>query len=189
MDVVKDKRAAILDAALHLISVNGFHGTPMSKVASDAGVSAGIIYHYFESKDELIDELYRHVKRDLMSAILSDYQADLPVREQMRRIVRQAIRYFVTHPQETIFIEQFMRSPYNRPEIDAEFAGEYALIETMVQQAQANQIIKDLPHPVLFSLTLDVASSVAQKHAAGQLTLTDALVEQVVDACWDAVRQ
>ncbi len=58
MERVDDKRAAILAATLRLISKNGFHGTAMSKVAKEAGVSAGIIYHYFDSKDELMDELY-----------------------------------------------------------------------------------------------------------------------------------
>ena len=57
MDRVKDKRRAILDATLRLVSKNGFHGTAMSKLAREAGVSAGIIYHYFEGKDHLIDEL------------------------------------------------------------------------------------------------------------------------------------
>jgi len=56
-----DKRGAILDAALHLIAERGFHNTPVSKIAEVSGVSAGIIYHYFDSKDELIQELYREV--------------------------------------------------------------------------------------------------------------------------------
>ena len=64
MERVDDKRAAILAATLRLISKNGFHGTAMSKVAKEAGVSAGIIYHYFDSKDELMDELYKEIKRN-----------------------------------------------------------------------------------------------------------------------------
>jgi AcrR family transcriptional regulator len=63
MDHVEDKRQAILDATLRLISKNGFHGTAMSKVAQEARVSTGIIYHYFDNKDELIDELYKAIKR------------------------------------------------------------------------------------------------------------------------------
>lgn len=43
MKPVEDKRQAILEATLRLISENGFHGTAMSKVAKEAGVSAGII--------------------------------------------------------------------------------------------------------------------------------------------------
>ena len=63
MEQVTDKKQAIFDATLRLISENGFHGTAMSKVAKEANVSTGIIYHYFESKDDLIAELYRHAKK------------------------------------------------------------------------------------------------------------------------------
>ena len=56
---VSDKRAAILQTTLDLISDRGFHNTPMSLIAKEAGVSAGTIYHYFAGKDELIFELYR----------------------------------------------------------------------------------------------------------------------------------
>jgi AcrR family transcriptional regulator len=82
MNYVQDKRQAILDATLRLISKNGFHGTAMSKVAQEAGVSTGIIYHYFDSKDELIDELYKAIKRKSAQAMFSDnynYQPLSPV--------------------------------------------------------------------------------------------------------------
>ena len=76
MDQVEDKRTAILEATLRLISQYGFHGTAMSKVAKEAGVSAGIIYHYFASKDALIDELYRTLKRRSSQAMLAGFDAD-----------------------------------------------------------------------------------------------------------------
>ena len=55
---VSDKRAAILEATLDLISERGFHGTPISMIAAESGVSTGIIYHYFANKEELIYDLY-----------------------------------------------------------------------------------------------------------------------------------
>jgi len=53
---------SILQAMLQLVAERGFHDAPMSLVAKRAGTSAGIIYHYFPSKDELIRALYLHVK-------------------------------------------------------------------------------------------------------------------------------
>ena len=60
MTQAEDKRTAILQATLRLISENGFHGTAMSKVAKEAGVSAGIIYHYFDSKDDRFTNQIEH---------------------------------------------------------------------------------------------------------------------------------
>jgi AcrR family transcriptional regulator len=59
---LKDRREAILQAMLELVAERGFHDAPMSLVAKRASTSAGIIYHYFPSKDELIRALYLHVK-------------------------------------------------------------------------------------------------------------------------------
>lgn len=67
-----DKRTAILKATLKLISENGFHGTPMSQIAEEAGVGAGTIYRYFESKEVLIHDLFLEVKREISQAMLSD---------------------------------------------------------------------------------------------------------------------
>ena len=53
-----DKREAVMRAALELVGEHGFHGSPMAMIASRAGVAAGTIYRYFESKDVLIMETY-----------------------------------------------------------------------------------------------------------------------------------
>lgn len=189
IDKVQDKRAAILDATLDLISKHGFHGTPMSKVAKQAGVSAGIIYHYFENKDDLIDELYRAVKSDFGVAISAGYDEQLPLREQFRRVWINAMRYFMQHPKETVFMEQYAKSPYHRAEIEAEVLVHYLPIIQFVERARREQIIKDLPDQMLYTLTFEVISMLAQKHVDGQLEITDALIEQAVDACWDAIRR
>ncbi|MDD2501941.1 MAG: helix-turn-helix domain containing protein, partial [Geobacter sp.] len=53
-----DKRIAVIQATIELVAEYGFHGSPMSRVAKRAGVAAGTIYHYFESKDALIESSY-----------------------------------------------------------------------------------------------------------------------------------
>jgi AcrR family transcriptional regulator len=57
-EIIAEKKKAIFESTLELVRENGFHGTPMSLVAKKAGVAAGTIYHYFESKDALIIALH-----------------------------------------------------------------------------------------------------------------------------------
>jgi hypothetical protein len=99
------------------------------------------------------------------------------------------IRYYIKRPLESAFLEQYTRSPYFNLEIETE-AGQYymPLIECF-QRAQQEMIIKDFPGTVIHTLTVDVATSLAQKHASGILTLTDELIEEIIDACWEAIRQ
>ncbi len=189
MDQIEDKRIAILDATLRLISKNGFHGTAMSKVAKEAGVSAGIIYHYFAGKDDLMDELYKYIKRKFGLMINESFDQTQPLKIQIRQMLGVMIRYYIQRPLESTFLEQYTRSPYYNSEIDLETSQYYMPLLKCFQQAQQEMIIKDFPEPVVTALTLDVATSLAQRHAAGFLNLTDELIEQVIDACWEAIRQ
>ena len=189
MTQIDDKRTAILEATLRLISKNGFHGTAMSKVAKEAGVSAGIIYHYFDSKDDLMDELYKHIKRNFGQALEANFDPDQPLKVQIRQLFDTMIRYYIQRPLESAFVEQYTRSPYFRTEIEEEVSQYYLPLLGCVQQAYDAMIIKQLPAPVMHTLTVDVATSLAQKQAAGFLTLTDDLIEEIIDACWEAIRQ
>ena len=189
MTQVEDKRTAILDATLRLISEHGFHGTAMSKVAKEAGVSAGIIYHYFDSKDDLMDELYRDIKRRFGQMINESFDQTQPLKIQVRQILGIMIRYYIKRPLESAFLEQYTRSPYFSPEIEMEVGQYYLPLVECFQRGQQEMIIKDFPAPVVSTLTLDVATALAQKHAAGVITLTDELIEEIIDACWEAIRQ
>lgn len=53
-----DKRRAILDAAIQVFARSGYHGTRVSDIADEAGVAYGLVYHYFSSKDEVLNELF-----------------------------------------------------------------------------------------------------------------------------------
>jgi AcrR family transcriptional regulator len=68
--VVDDKRRRILDAGLQLFADRGFHGVAVPEIAAAASVGTGTVYHYFENKVELVNELYRDIKMQLRSALL-----------------------------------------------------------------------------------------------------------------------
>ncbi|MDP8943404.1 MAG: TetR/AcrR family transcriptional regulator [Actinomycetota bacterium] len=53
-----DKRRLILDAAVRVFARQGFHSCRVSDVADEAGVAYGLVYHYFDSKEEILDTLF-----------------------------------------------------------------------------------------------------------------------------------
>lgn len=67
---VDDKRRRVLDAALRVFAARGYHGTAVPEVAKAAGVGTGTLYHYFEHKQELVNEVYRDAKLRLRAALL-----------------------------------------------------------------------------------------------------------------------
>ncbi len=185
---VDDKRTAILEATLRLISEHGFHGTAMSKVAKEAGVSAGIIYHYFANKDELIVELYKDCKKRLSDSLLTKHDATLPLRTQIRQLWGNMIKECIQSPQATAFMSQFCTSPYFTAEVEKEVSVYFAPISDCFETAIKEMIIKALPKAVYGTLVTDVPASLARKEAVGQIELTDTLIEDVIESLWQAIR-
>jgi len=186
----KDKRTTIFQAALELIAEHGFHGAPMSLVAQRAGVSAGIIYHYFASKEELIHELYRHVEADFSRALLIGSPQSLPLAKAFTQVWLNAYRFYRTHPQAARFLEQYKHSPYHQvTALPDELLtnGDFAFIAQLFAADPADRPIKDFPFDVIYELTLGVAARVAYHDAANQQALDDQLLEQIAAACWQAI--
>ena len=70
-----DKRRVILDAAMRVFARRGFHTCRVSDIADEAGVAYGLVYHYFSSKDQILDTLFLE-RWDLMLAAIA--HADQP---------------------------------------------------------------------------------------------------------------
>ena len=64
-----DKRRMILDAAVRVFARQGFHTCRVSDIADEAGVAYGLVYHYFQSKDEVLDTLFLERWDVLLDAI------------------------------------------------------------------------------------------------------------------------
>ena len=64
-----DKRRQILDSAIRVFARQGFHSTRVTDIADEAGVAYGLVYHYFKSKDEVLNELFSARWSLLLAAI------------------------------------------------------------------------------------------------------------------------
>src|SRR4051795_7034128 len=64
-----DKRRQILDAAIRVFARQGFHSCRVSDIADEAGVAYGLVYHYFKSKDQVLNELFTERWSLLLAAI------------------------------------------------------------------------------------------------------------------------
>ena len=183
----KDKREAILQAMLELVAERGFHDAPMSLVARRAGTSAGIIYHYFPSKDELIRALYLHVKAKMGRFLLEGQVVDMPAEQAFKRVWLNAYRFYRTHQQEVKFLDQYENSPYcgGSPEMEALVQQDQniALLMNLFRPRSAGGPLKDLPREAVAELTLGVASRLAKRAKP----LKTKALEEIAAACWKAV--
>jgi TetR/AcrR family transcriptional regulator, repressor of fatR-cypB operon len=187
-----DKRGEIIKASLELIAEHGFHGAPMSMIADRAGVAAGTIYRYFENKDALIIALYAEIDERIGAVIMKGYEPEKPIRERFLHIFSALLRYFTGNPCDFRYIEMFHNSPYGtelRRDIILRKTGNCYIYRDLLEQGVSLQVIKDLPMAILFALAFGPLKTIARDHIVGFITLDDALIDRVMEACWDGIRR
>ena len=185
-----DKRGAIVRATLDLVAEQGFHGAPMALVAERAGVAAGTIYRYFESKDVLINEVYHYLEEQFFVAVMEDYPEDDQVRDRYLHIGKVLVRYCIAAPLEFRFLEQFHNSPYGAAHRREKLFGNHRdVITELFNEALGKGTVKDLPLPVLFGLAFGPLLDISRDHVLHFIELDDELISRCVEACWDALRR
>ena len=186
----EDKRESILQAALELFAEQGFHNAPCTTIAQNAGVAAGTIYRYFENKDVLINELYRELEHRVTATLLPGYTQQATCRERFQYVATMLLKHFMSNPLEFKYIEQFHHSPYgvafrrDRMLSNHVDCGIYAELFTEGVRSGA---IKELPLIILFDLAFGPIMAVTRNQTLGFVSLTNELIGQVTDACWQAI--
>ncbi|MFM1876048.1 MAG: hypothetical protein RL266_1785 [Bacteroidota bacterium] len=97
-EIREERRQQILDAALHVFAQDSYHGSSMSAVATRAKVSKGLIYNYFNSKEEILLTLITELFDEAME--LMDVDPEIPLsREKFIDIIHRSVDVAVQNPQ------------------------------------------------------------------------------------------
>ena len=92
------KRRLILDAAVRVFAHKGFHTSRVGDIAEEAGVAHGLLYHYFSSKDEVLETIFRETWSDLLAEIDEIEGSDAPARVQLERVAARLLGSWRIHP-------------------------------------------------------------------------------------------
>jgi TetR/AcrR family transcriptional regulator, fatty acid metabolism regulator protein len=94
-----DKRRAILDAAITVFARQGFHSARVSDVAAEAGVAYGLVYHYFDSKDQMLNELFSERWQLLLEASHEVQESDASPRDKLAGVANFIIESYRHEPE------------------------------------------------------------------------------------------
>ena len=187
-----DKREKIMQKALELFAEHGFHGVPMTMIATKADVAIGTIYLYFINKDSLIKELYLEMGKNIIETIRKGNHVDKPVRERFLNLTRMLIGYFISHPLHFRYFEQYINSPFGismrRDELVGK-SGNKDIAINIFEEGIAHKILKDLPMHVLFSLGFGSLIFLIRDHILGFVKLDKRTINKITEACWDCIKR
>jgi TetR/AcrR family fatty acid metabolism transcriptional regulator len=123
----EDKRRLILDAAIRVFARSGYHTCRVGDIAEEAGVAHGLLYHYFRSKEELLETIFRETWRDVLGAVRSVEESDETAREQLAGVAKILLRAWRRDPDLVrVLVREVTRSSHLQQridEIDEAFAG------------------------------------------------------------------
>jgi len=140
-----DKRRLILDAAVRVFARRGFHGCRVSDIADEAGVAYGLVYHYFDSKEEILDTLFLE-RWDVMLAMIREVDArqGTHAREKLHEIASFIVDSYRHDPDlMKVIIVEVTRAAnsFGRTHLD-KIQEAYAGIAAIVQAAQDDGTFK-----------------------------------------------
>jgi TetR/AcrR family transcriptional regulator, fatty acid metabolism regulator protein len=109
---VEDKRQQLLWAAVRVFARKGFHASRVGDIAEEAGVAHGLLYHYFKSKDQVLEAVFHENWSILLARIESVEETDEPAADQIRHIAAIVLRTWLHLPDVVrVVIQEFGRSP------------------------------------------------------------------------------
>jgi AcrR family transcriptional regulator len=135
---VEDKRALIRGAAVRVFAVKGYHACRVSDIAEEAGVAYGLVYHYFGSKEAVLETIFRETWQAMLTAIGAVEELGEPAPEQVRKVAAIVLRTWRDDPDLVrVLVREVTRSPQLQNEID-EIALAFAALERIIERGMAD---------------------------------------------------
>jgi TetR/AcrR family fatty acid metabolism transcriptional regulator len=140
-----DKRRAILDAAITVFARQGFHSARVSDVAAEAGVAYGLVYHYFDSKDQMLNELFSERWALLLEASEEVQRSEVAPRDKLAGVAGFIIESYRHEPElMKVIIVEVTRAAnsFGRTHLP-EIRKAYDLVADIVADAQRSGEFRD----------------------------------------------
>jgi TetR/AcrR family transcriptional regulator, fatty acid metabolism regulator protein len=134
----EEKRRVILDAAVRVFAHKGFHTSRVGDIANEAGVAHGLLYHYFSSKDEVLETIFRENWSVLVERIHAVESSGEPARDQLRHVAAILLRTWRHQPDVVrVVVREIARSPEIQERI-VELIKPIDSIRRIIEQGQAS---------------------------------------------------
>ncbi len=188
-DGYNNVQKAVFEATLRLISQKELQATSMSLISKESGISTGSIYYYFQSKEEIVNELYLAVVKDCTKAVLKDFHTEAPIRTRFEQAWEHLIHISMENPESFQFMEQYSFSSYIESETrkkaaEANWCGPLA---TLYKEAVQSDLFIDLDPQLMVQMHYGSVVYLIKAYFQNSISLTDDLIKKVITSCWNSV--
>ncbi|MDX1362803.1 TetR/AcrR family transcriptional regulator [Arenibacter latericius] len=182
-----EKRDALIRATINLVNNNGFHATPMSKIAKMANVSPATIYLYFDNKQDLVNKVYLEVKQAFTDYVFTNYSPNVPVADGFKLIWNRIADFKLKEMEEALFLAQCDNTPIVDENSRQEGLIHLQPLLNLWERGQAEGIIKPMSPYLLYAYSINPLSFLMVMQNRGALKLTEEHLEEAFQAAWDSI--
>jgi TetR/AcrR family fatty acid metabolism transcriptional regulator len=139
----EERRRQILDAAVRAFAKKGYHACRVSDIAEEAGVAYGLVYHYFESKDAVLESIFREMWGMMVAAINAVEEIEESPREQLRKSCAIVLRTWRDYPDVVrVLVREVARSGEQLQREVEEIAHAFDALRRIVERGQEQEVFR-----------------------------------------------
>lgn len=127
---------------MRVFAHSGYHGARVGDIASEAGVAHGLLYHYFSSKEQVLESIFRENFGELIDRFRAVEASEESAAEKLEGIAKILLRTWRNDPAlVTVMVREVARSPQLQAQVD-EVREAFALVQRVIEQGQADGLFR-----------------------------------------------
>ena len=159
-----EKQKNIKNAVVKCILEEGFHGTSISKIAKEAGVSPATVYIYYQNKDVMLQEIYLEYSEEVFYYLLTNIKRDMDGKQLIEILIRSYYDYIHQYKNIFYFVEQFSSCPALSNQCDA-MKGIYS-IYNLFDDMKNKKILKAFRNDTLLAVIFSPVKAILINHCS-----------------------
>jgi AcrR family transcriptional regulator len=183
-----DKRNALIKATIELVNNNGFHATPMSKIAKMANVSPATIYLYFENKQDLVNQTYIDVKAQYTRYAFETFDSNMPVEAGFELIWKRIADFKLKECENAMFLAQCDNTPIIDEPSRQEGIKHLQPLLDLWKRGKTEGIIKPISDFLLYAYAINPLSFLMIVQKRGDFQLDKTHLEEAYQSAWSSIK-
>ncbi len=183
-----NKRNALIKATIELVNNDGFHATPMSKIAKMANVSPATIYLYFENKQDLVNKTYIDVKSVYTNYAFATYDNSMSVEKGFETIWKRIAEFKLQESENALFLAQCDNTPMIDEPSRQEGIRHLQPLLDLWERGKKEGIIKPISNYLLYAYAINPLSFLMISQKRGAFKMGETEIEEAYKSAWSSIK-
>lgn len=183
-----EKKEKIFKAALNMLKKTGVHGLAMGQLSKDSGIAAGTFYHYFSSKDVMLQETFLYCHKRSAAIGAKAVKGDALYKTKFQNMVRAWYDHFTKQYTELHFIQESEAGFSVTPNAIRESRVFYSDLFHFLNQGIEKNTLRDLDPKLMLQMIYQTIFAIIKYETIFEVKFSDEDLEQMLEYTWHGMK-